>query len=246
MANTQEQTKQDNMVIIAILLVIAYPVLQIISALLLAVIAAIFQVEVTELGLISSTISLSIFTLAVFIWRERAGDYERIGFRSSQYSAQKLFMLVLGALVALLAFGYAYDTFIETDGQPETEALIIMAGGSLGSLSSIFLLMCIVVFAPVIEEIIFRGYLQTALEKKIGPFMALIISSLAFAAAHFDLDTLPILFIAGLAFGYIFQKTKSIYPAMFLHAANNGISSGILIFAPELYHERYTAFINWL
>ncbi|MCK0068508.1 CPBP family intramembrane glutamic endopeptidase [Kordiimonas laminariae] len=246
MNTNQGQVDKGSMIVIAILLVIAYPVLQIIVALLVAVVAAILQIEMTELGLIASTIFLTILTLSVFVGMERANAYGSVGFKPIQISGKKTSILVGTVLFALLAFGYAYDTFVETDGQPETEALIIMAGDSLGSLSSILLLMCIVVFAPVIEEIIFRGYLQTALEQKIGSIMALIVSSFVFAAAHFDLDTMPILFVAGLTFGYIFQRTKSIYPAMLLHATNNGISSGILIFAPELYHERYTAFINWL
>lgn len=247
MDNTQSQPgKSDNLLLMAGLFVIGYPLIQILVSILLAVGAETMGKEFSYLGFYANIIAISIAVLALCVWLERQHDFNRIGFQPSLLSIPDNLILLTGVLIAVLVFGYAYDMLLPTDGQPETEAVIILAGKELGSFSSTLMLLSIALFAPVIEEIIFRGYLQTALKERVGVWKAIIISALIFAVAHFDLDTMPLLFAIGVALGFVFHRTKSLYPAMILHGTNNSISCMVLIFAPELYHDRYAAFISYV
>ena len=93
----------------------------------------------------------------------------------------------------------------------------------------------IVVIAPVVEEITFRGFIYGGLRSRLGASWAVVVSSLVFAVAH----TLsvggsilllgPSLFIAGVALALVYQRTRSLYPGMALHASFNLIAV-ILIF----------------
>ena len=83
------------------------------------------------------------------------------------------------------------------------------------------LLSCI--YAPVIEEVIYRGFILNGLIKKYSSIVALIISSLLFGIMHFNLFQSINAFLIGIIIGYIFIKTKSIYLCIFLHFCNNFI-----------------------
>jgi membrane protease YdiL (CAAX protease family) len=78
-----------------------------------------------------------------------------------------------------------------------------------------------VAFAPVIEEFFFRGLLQSTIAKYNGPAAGILLSATAFAAAHFLPWIFPIHFFLGAAFGYAVYVTRSIWPGVILHAANN-------------------------
>lgn len=78
------------------------------------------------------------------------------------------------------------------------------------------------------EEVIFRGYLQRRMEIYLRPkvrsykFVALIITSILFAALHLDLIGLPTRFVLGLFLGYLCQKRKySILGPSVAHGFNN-------------------------
>ncbi len=93
----------------------------------------------------------------------------------------------------------------------------------------------IVVIAPVVEELTFRGFIFGGLRGKLGTTGAVVVSSVIFALAH----TLsvggsilllgPSLFVAGVALALVYERTRSIYPGMALHASFNLVAV-ILIF----------------
>ena len=51
--------------------------------------------------------------------------------------------------------------------------------------------------------------------------MALVVSALIFAGIHFELLLLPGLFVAGLLFGYLAQRSGRLGPAIFAHIGFN-------------------------
>lgn len=73
---------------------------------------------------------------------------------------------------------------------------------------------------PISEEIFFRGILLRYLVISTGKNAGLLLNSLIFTLLHFFLYFIPI-FIISLFFGFLTLKTKSILPAIFLHALTN-------------------------
>lgn len=97
------------------------------------------------------------------------------------------------------------------------------------NVSYIMLLIVVSVIAPVCEEIFFRGFLFQGFKKRWGVPAGMLISSFLFSAAHLDLyNFLPLLAI-GWVLAYLFHKTKSLLPVIFLHAIYNLILILILL-----------------
>ncbi len=83
-------------------------------------------------------------------------------------------------------------------------------------------LIYIALVPAIFEEIMFRGYIQRALEKSWGIWAAIIVSSIMFGAYHLQpSNLLPLAFI-GFVLAYVTYISDSLIPAMILHFLNNG------------------------
>jgi len=76
------------------------------------------------------------------------------------------------------------------------------------------------VFAPVVEELLFRGVIQSTYERR-GPLRAIAASTLLFVLIHQEASQTVALVPVALALGYVTWRTQSILPAMLIHAGNN-------------------------
>ena len=91
-------------------------------------------------------------------------------------------------------------------------------------------LVAIAVFAPLCEELVFRGYLQTVLRARVGVSRAVGICALLFAVLHVD----PVGLLARVELGVLFSVlvlwSGSLWPAIAAHAVHNLIGGlGIVV-----------------
>ncbi len=76
---------------------------------------------------------------------------------------------------------------------------------------------------PVVEEALFRGFLQRWLEHNKGVTSGVLVASAVFAAVHFNIyQVIPILLMATIL-GAMTWRTESIWPAVIVHSVNNGL-----------------------
>lgn len=85
----------------------------------------------------------------------------------------------------------------------------------------------------ICEELLFRGYVQTRLNRRIGPALGIILSSAGFAAFHMDLIHIIAVFPLGMYLGVIAWRSGSLLPAMLGHFVNNSISVFAVVLGPE-------------
>jgi uncharacterized protein len=79
-----------------------------------------------------------------------------------------------------------------------------------------------VIFAPIFEEIAFRGLLYAALRRRLAFFPAAIVSTSIFALAHgYSLIGFISVFWSGFLWAWIYERTGSLIPGMVAHAMNN-------------------------
>lgn len=92
----------------------------------------------------------------------------------------------------------------------------------------ILIVVVAVLVAPVLEEMLFRGLLQTAIrsffEIKHGVWFAIAISSGLFAAMHANPGHWPALFVLGGCMGYAYEKSGSLLQPIFIHSLFNATS----------------------
>ncbi len=90
-----------------------------------------------------------------------------------------------------------------------------------GSFDRVLLFVMVVVIAPVIEEFFFRGLLLRSLQQRLGAWPAVVVSSIVFAAAHFQGLQFPGLFVVGLVAAILTVRSGRLGPALFMHMAFN-------------------------
>ncbi len=89
----------------------------------------------------------------------------------------------------------------------------------------VLLVLIVGVMAPVFEEIFYRGLMQRSLLKRgLHPAVAIGITSVVFAATHFQLLQLPGLAVAGAAFGTLAYRADRLGPAIAAHLTFNMVT----------------------
>jgi|GEM_PF-4533063 len=80
------------------------------------------------------------------------------------------------------------------------------------------------IMAPLVEEVIFRGFLYRVIQRRWGVFAGMMGSSVVFAYVHFY-DTMGFFFIVlyGLLFCAVFQRTGKLTAGVILHCCINSL-----------------------
>jgi uncharacterized protein len=90
-------------------------------------------------------------------------------------------------------------------------------------LGGVLLVLVVVVGAPVVEELFFRGLLLRG-SNAVGRWPAVIISSIVFGLVHFQLVQFPALVMFGLLAGWLTVRSGSPRPAIWAHVGFNGVT----------------------
>ncbi|XP_038875592.1 uncharacterized protein LOC120068004 [Benincasa hispida] len=77
------------------------------------------------------------------------------------------------------------------------------------------------VCAPIWEEIVFRGFLLPSLTKYMPVWCSILVSSIAFALAHFNMQRMLPLILLGMVMGTVYARTRNLLPSMLLHSLWN-------------------------
>lgn len=85
--------------------------------------------------------------------------------------------------------------------------------------------------APIAEELFFRGLLRESLASRWGPTVGVVVSSALFAATHFQVVQFVGLFVAGLVWALLAQRSGRLGPAVVSHMAFNLSTVAVLYFA---------------
>ena len=97
--------------------------------------------------------------------------------------------------------------------------------------------------APILEEIIFRGFLFTALMDLFGWRVAVAITSVLFAGLHLsqlrgNWPAVIVIFLVGFVLTLVRYRTDSLIPSVIMHTAYNAMIFGISAIGTVLEHSR--------
>jgi len=105
--------------------------------------------------------------------------------------------------------------------------------GSLFQLNVPAFLMTVIA-APLCEEWLCRGVIARGLLKHSTPTKAILWSAFIFAVLHLNPWQAVPAFALGLLLGYVYWKTRSLAPCIFIHLVNNGLSYLLMYCFPEI------------
>jgi uncharacterized protein len=124
---------------------------------------------------------------------------------------------LLIAVLVVLASGQGFGS--QNSASPE-----IIGYSPHGAFAWTIIVLFAVVCAPIVEELFFRGLLQGALSRRLGPMPALFLTALIFSLVHITDEGLlaPIvLFPMALLLGYLKHRTGRLSAGMVAHATFN-------------------------
>ena len=144
----------------------------------------------------------------------------------------RAFLLGTGALV-LLRIGTAVQLIL-TGQTNHVQAgfehfSVVTKNPTLTALEIALVIVTTVVLGPLVEEIVFRGFLFGALAPRIGVIAAALVSALLFGAAHADPVLFPSLAALGLIAAFAYAATGNLWVSIALHATHNALSAIVLI-----------------
>ena len=93
-----------------------------------------------------------------------------------------------------------------------------------GSSTGVYSFITIVIAAPILEELIFRGIILNGLLKSYSPLKSIIISSLLFGLIHLNPWQFIGASIGGILSGWVYFKTKKITLPIIIHMTNNSLA----------------------
>lgn len=140
-------------------------------------------------------------------------------FRSSDIAVG----LVVGAVsqIALVPLYWPILRFSDGDVGEPAEKLVAAFPDN-----EIWLLVGLVFFlAPFTEELFYRGLVQGSLERSMGPWKAIAISSVIFGVVHAQLLQLPGLVFIGAVSGYALWRYQRLWLSIAIHMGFNGITA---------------------
>jgi|TARA_R110002072_G_scaffold2229_5_gene18277 hypothetical protein len=103
------------------------------------------------------------------------------------------------------------------------------SGFSWDAYLSVLVLSAVIV--PVTEEIVFRGLFFAWLKGRVGLTAGAGISAVVFALLHGVPQLIPSLSILGVALAYLYEKSGSVWPSIFMHATFNGLMTSLLYYS---------------
>ncbi|MDN3516778.1 type II CAAX endopeptidase family protein [Aquisalimonas lutea] len=138
------------------------------------------------------------------------------------------FVLLVGAVLVL-----NYGSLMVLTGllRPE-QVWVPVLEGVLGQPGGAAMLLVLLLFAaPLVEEWLVRGRLQTGIARRWGVPAAIAVSATVFAWLHGIPSLVPVYFVFGLLLGFAVWVTGSVWTGVAIHAAHNGATFGLFLLA---------------
>ena len=194
-------------------------------------------VDIIVSNIIFLIVGVVIFALASFSRGRKPKHVFGLRKRSQKYI---IIITIAGMFVAYIAvlIGSIISSFLLSLGEPKKENLqeIVQTLMTNDDISlKIAIALSAIIFAPLIEEIIFRGYLYPIIKRFSHPIFSCVITSLLFAVIHSNLEGLIPLFLLAIVLTIFYEISKSIWVPILMHACFNGVNTiSILILTNAL------------
>jgi membrane protease YdiL (CAAX protease family) len=199
--------------------------------------AAVFGVNITSshipAGLeIADTVVQDIaFVLVAVLFARMGGRVVRawqFGLRPPRLRRLWTVLLPFALLLVFVVFSVIWAGLLH---ESTKEKLLEQLGANEGTTLLLLSAALTCVVAPVCEEILFRGFIFTALRNWKGTWPAAIITGLLFGGVHVGsapvIDLVPLAFL-GFGLCLLYRITGSLYPCIAAHSLNNSIAYGSL------------------
>ncbi len=192
---------------------------------------------------------VTLLLVAAFLRAHHTDWREGFGFYADRFG-KSVALALGGVLVALpMALGLQYLSSQGLEGlhqqlvahdiqsvdlHPQAQQLVQTLQQTQTLDQRLFFALVAIVFAPVIEEVVFRGILYPAIKQRGHPQLALWGTSLFFALTHANMATfIPLTFLA-LVLVFLYERAGSLLAPILAHSLFNTANFLALVYQREL------------
>jgi membrane protease YdiL (CAAX protease family) len=185
------------------------------------------EYSLEAISLFQVALWVGLFGVPVWLVSSRGVDWSAFGLALERRDIFPGLALGLGAQVILVPALY-YPILLfrdDLDVSADARELVAKADG----LGVALLVLVVVIGAPVVEELFFRGLALRAFEQRLGRRLGLGVSALVFGLVHFQPLQFPALAMFGLIAGWLAQRDGRLGRAIWAHVGFNAWTVGVLL-----------------
>ena len=206
-------------VIISILLAL------VVGAVILAIGGFSPESDSNTLTSLSLLISTTFIAVPVIVYVINRGESLREQLRFNPISLNTIIATILLSIGLIILIDELDRLVYAIFGEPEYLEQLFEQLKITSLTSGVFIIGTTVIVAPLVEELLFRGFLQKQLEEGWQDITkAVLVTSLVFAIIHLNYYWIVQIYALGVILGYLSWYTGSILPGILLHSLNNGFA----------------------
>ncbi len=170
--------------------------------------------------------SIALLTVFYFVVKKYGSSLQSLGIKLNNLYANFMFGALhyigfIPYLLVAIVISLYFSGLFNYDSQPLSIFSIFFEVQPKSLI--IFFSLFVSVFAPIVEEIFFRGFFYSALRSRAGPLKAAFFVSFIFALLHMNMTGFLPIFILGLLLAYLYEKTGSLIAPIAVHILHNSI-----------------------
>ena len=104
-----------------------------------------------------------------------------------------------------------------------------LADKATDPLGVVLLVLIVVLGAPIVEELFFRGLLQRSIVRRFSPGIGVAVTALVFGVSHWEVLQFPALVAFGAVLGVMAVRTGRLGPSIVAHLAFNAVTVAALL-----------------
>ena len=163
--------------------------------------------------------------IAVVVWvaglRMVRRPFRSLGMVRPRTSFVVTVLLAVAALAVSIVATFVYGFIVDWLGLEALRPPEIMTEAFFPGVGFLLTMQALALVTPISEELLFRGFVLRGLLDQIGAGPAVVSTALVFSALHFDAGTIIPIFFTGLALGWLYVRTGSLWPCIGAHAGQN-------------------------
>jgi len=207
--------------------ILAWLAAQVLSSVVVAALGGGSSIADTSIGVIAAALvaAWTAYLAGMWVASQRGGSGDPVEDYGSAFKPIDAAGLGVGVLSQLVLIELVYlplealwpDTFTDDRLQENAKDLVDRAAGA----SALVLIVLIVIGAPIVEELFYRGLLQRSLAARFNDSLVVVGVAVLFALVHFRPVEFPGLFAFGLVVGICALVTGRLGMAILTHMAFN-------------------------
>lgn len=172
-----------------------------------------------------------------FLKQHDLGWKEFLGLNSPRISRALVLAVSSGVLVVPLLLGLSAicaQVMTRIHVTPVEQTVVTMVKVNPGLAQRIAFAIGAIVFAPIVEETMFRGILYPFIKQQGGKRLALFGTSLLFALIHANVRTFLPLALFALLLAWVYERTDTLLAPITTHAVFNAVNFAFLLHEAEI------------